>query len=84
MTERVTPRCSTEAWYECLVAMNQNKDEVLISTASLEDVVLCHKRKGGQVSRDLVVRDGRRTRTVRRNLLWSMVQEHGHLCERNE
>lgn len=84
MTERVAPRCSAEAWHECLVAMNQNKDEVLVSTAALEDVVLCHRRKGGQVSRDLIVRDGRRSCAVRRQQLWDLIQAHGKICERNE
>lgn len=83
MTERVPPRCSADAWHECLVAMNKDKDEVLVSTAALEDVVLCHKRKGGQVSHDLIVRDGRHSCAVRRRKLWDLVQEHGRVCEGN-
>lgn len=82
--ERPKRSCSADSWHACLVAMNKQDDEVAISTEALTDVVLCHRRKGGSVSRDIMVKESNRKCIVRRHLLWDLVQEHGKICELKE
>lgn len=78
--EKPQRSCSAEAWHACLIAMNKNTDEVRVKASALAEVVHCHQRHGGSVSRDLVLRQKRRNYVVRRHLLWDLVQAHGEMA----
>jgi len=79
--ERRHPRCSPDHWRELLVAMNRSDDEVTVSAEAFKDVANCHVQKGGSISRDMVLQAGRSRTVLRRNQLWTLVQEHGKVCE---
>lgn len=74
------PCCMASSWHDCLVAMNKSDDQVRMLRASIDDVVACHQQTGASVSRDLILRDGRKYVKVNRALLWNLVQEHGKVC----
>lgn len=82
--ERPLRSCSADSWRDCLIAMNKQDEEVVVKTKPLTEVLECHRRKGGHASRDMIVKEGSNRCTVRRNLLWELVQAHGKLCELKE
>lgn len=77
---RVRLCCHADSWHDLLVAINRTQDEVRMRRKPLEDVLACHRRHGGSVSRDLLIQDGTRKVVVRRSKLWAFVQDHGKLC----
>lgn len=79
--ERAKRSCSADSWHACLVAMNKDIEEVVVEAGALLEVLECHRRKGGSLSRDLIVKESGRRAQVRRYLLWDLVQEHGKICE---
>lgn len=76
----IIKRCSQDSWHACLEAMNLQKPQVKMKTVAVEDVARCHRERGGDVSRDLVVRPGKRHAIVDRQRLWELVQAHGQIC----